>query len=465
MSLPLPERLRRARERCEAAGQEHVLRWSRELEPARLARLLDQLESVDLARVALLFESVRAPALQRARPRLEPAELVELGDGEEHRRRDRAAREAGAEALARGEVAAFVVAGGQGSRLGFEGPKGRFPIGPFTQRSLFAYHAQRVLATSRRYGAPAPYYVMTSESNHESTVAAFEEAGFFGLARDQVFFLVQGMLPALDPQGRLLLADRDSLFMSPDGHGGSLRALERSGALADMEHRGVRHLFYFQVDNPLAPVLDPVFLGHHLLASAEMSSKVVAKTDPAEKVGIVARVDGLPGVIEYSDLDPALAAERDAEGRLRYRAGNIAIHALAVPFVRQLVSQGLELPVHRADKVVPCLDDEGRLVRPERPNAVKMEMFVFDALGHAQRTVTQEVRREDEFAPVKNASGPDSPATARAALVAQGKRWMSAAGLAVPAGPVEVGPLFALDPEEFAANLTHASFGPVFDRS
>lgn len=465
MSLPLPERLRRARERCEAAGQGHVLRWAGELEPARLARLLDQLESVDLQRLARLFESVREPAAARGLPRLEPIELIELGDGEEHRRRDRAAREAGSEALARGEVAAFVVAGGQGSRLGFEGPKGRYPIGPLTQRSLFAYHAHRVLATSRRYGAPAPYYVMTSESNHEGTVAAFEEAGFFGLDRGQVFFLVQGMLPAVDPQGRLLLADRDSLFMSPDGHGGSLRALERSGALADMERRGVRHLFYFQVDNPLAPVLDPVFLGHHLLAGAEMSSKVVAKTDPLEKVGVVARIEGRPGVIEYSDLDAALAGERDERGRLRYRAGNIAIHALAVPFVRRLVSQGLELPVHRADKAVPCLDEQGRLVRPERPNAVKMEMFVFDALGHAARTVTQEVRREDEFAPVKNASGPDSPATARASLVAQAKRWLSSAGLPVPAGPVEVGPLFALDPEEFAANLTHTSFGPVFDRS
>jgi UDP-N-acetylglucosamine/UDP-N-acetylgalactosamine diphosphorylase len=196
-----------------------------------------------------------------------------------------------------------------------------------------------------------------------------------------------------------------------------------------------------------------------------MSSKVVAKTDAREKVGIVARVDGRVGVIEYSDLSPALAEQRDEQGRLRFRAGNIAIHVLETDFVRRLLGHGVELPVHRADKIVPCLDAEGRPVRPERPNAIKMEMFLFDALGHAERVVTQEVRREDEFAPVKNSDGPDSPATARAALVAQGKRWMARAGLAVPTGPVEVGPLFALDEAEFAANLSGGVFGPVFDRS
>jgi len=465
VSPSLPDRLRHARERCEAAGQGHVLRWAGELEPAALSRLLDQLETLDLQRLARLFESVREPPAARDAPRLEPPELIELGEGEQHRRRDRTAREAGQAALAAGQVAAFVVAGGQGSRLGFDGPKGCFPIGPLSRRSLFAFHAQRVLATSRRQGTPAPFYVMTSEANHADSVAAFEEAGWFGLDPGQVFFLVQGMLPAVDPQGRLLLADKASLFMSPDGHGGSLRALQRSGALDDMQRRGIRQVFYFQVDNPLAPVLDPVFIGHHVLGGAEMSSKVVAKSDPHEKVGVVARVDGRPGVIEYSDLDPALATQRDAQGRLRFRAGNIAIHVLDVAFIRRVLDRGPELPVHRADKAVPCLDEAGRPLRPARPNAVKLEQFVFDALAHASRTVTQEVRREDEFAPVKNAEGADSPGTARAALVAQAKRWMVAAGLAVPAGPVEIGPLFALDPEEFAANLTHDSCGPVFDRS
>jgi UDP-N-acetylglucosamine/UDP-N-acetylgalactosamine diphosphorylase len=452
-------------QRYERAGQAHVLRFLDRLEPARHAAFLAQLEALDIERVGrLVHAALSAGADDEAGP-LEPPELLEWGETPAHRERDARARAAGQAALAAGRVAAFLVAGGQGTRLGYDGPKGRYPVGPLTDRSLFAYHAQRVLATSRRYRAVAPLLVMTSAANHEDTVAAFEEAQWFGLEPDQVRFLTQGMLPAVDKSGRLLLADEGSLCMSPDGHGGSLVALSRSGALDDLLGRGIDELFYFQVDNPLAPVLDPVFIGQHLLARAEMSTKVVTKADPAEKVGIVARRDGRTRVVEYSDLDPQLAEARDAQGRLRYRAANIAIHMLHLPFVRRITQAGLELPVHRADKRVPCLDAQGRLVQPDAPNAIKIEQFVFDALPLAERSVTQEVPREEQFAPVKNAEGPDSPATARAALSSQARRWMEAAGLAPPKGQAEVGPLFALDREEFLATLTRNDFGPVFDRS
>jgi UDP-N-acetylglucosamine/UDP-N-acetylgalactosamine diphosphorylase len=458
-------RIESLRARLAESGQEHVLRHVDRLSPGGLDAFLLQLEALDLPRLQRLTRQVLAPAAERPAVRLQPPELIEWGQTEAHAGRDRRAREVGESLLAKGRVAAFMVAGGQGSRLGYDGPKGRFPVGPLTGRSLFAYHAQRVLATTRRYGSPALFYVMTSEATHESTVAAFEEAGWFGLPPSDVRFLQQGMLPAVDRSGRLLLASHGSLFLSPDGHGGSLTALRRSGALDEMADRGIREIFYFQVDNPLARVLDPVFIGHHAQARAQMSTKVVAKTDPAEKVGILARADGRVTVIEYSDLAPELARERDEQGRLRYRAGNIAIHMLSVDFVRQVTSEGLELPVHRADKVVPFVDERGELVRPSEPNAIKMEAFVFDALPLAERSVTQEVLREDEFAPVKNAEGADSPATARAALADQARRWMAAAGLALPSGPVEVGPLFALDQEGFLANLTRSDFGPVFDRS
>jgi len=456
-------RRQRLKERLERAGQGHVLAWADELPPTRLAELLDQLESLELERLDGLIRAALGQPPSPGRP--EPPLLLEWGTGPAQRERDAAARKAGEAALAAGRIGAFLVAGGQGTRLGYDGPKGRFPVGPLTGRSLFAYHAHRVLATSRRYGVSVPLYVMTSAVNHESTVAAFEEAGWFGLDRGQVAFLVQGMLPAVDRQGKLLLASKHSLSWSPDGHGGSLLALQRSGALDDLADRGIEQLFYFQVDNPLARVLDPVFIGHHLLARAEMSTKAVAKTDPAERVGVVARLGGRTGVIEYSDLDPELAARRDDQGRLLFRAANIAIHMLDLGFVRRLLASGLALPVHRAEKVVPCLDRDGRLQKPTAPNAIKMEQFVFDALPLAERTVTQEVPREDEFAPVKHASGEDSPDTARQALAEQARRWMSAAGLAVPAGPAEVGPLFALDQEEFLAKLTRGDFGPVFDRS
>ena len=446
-------------------GQEHVLRHWDELDEAARGTLLDELESLDLPRLAAMVAEVTGSAPAAAAPKLEPATLIELGDSEEHRRRDAEARDAGASLLRAGKVAAFLVAGGQGTRLGYDGPKGRFPVGPVTGRSLFAYHAHRVLAACRRYDADLPFYVMTSRANHDDTVAAFHEAGFFGLDPDQVTFLTQGMLPAVDRDGKLLLSERGRLALSPDGHGGCFTALDKSGALDDMTRRGIEQVFYFQVDNPLAQVFDPAFIGHHVLAEAEMSTKVVPKSDPDEKVGVLGLIDGELGVIEYSDLDPALAADRDEQGRLRFRAGNIAIHMIGLPFIRRLVSGGLSLPVHRADKKVPCLDADGARVTPTEPNAIKLEMFVFDALPLAARATTQEVRREDEFGPVKNAEGADSPSTAQALLVGQARRWIESAGLAQAEGPVEVGPLFALDQEEFVANLVRGDVGPVYDRA
>ncbi|GJM20248.1 MAG: UDP-N-acetylhexosamine pyrophosphorylase [Planctomycetota bacterium] len=463
--IPSAERVAQLRAALSEHGQEHVLRFADELSPDALDALLSELEALDLPRLDLRLKSVLGESHEDTSGELEPPRVVELDNSEAGRARDTAAREAGEELLRTGKVAAFLVAGGQGTRLGYAGPKGRFPVGPLTNRSLFAYHAQRVLAASRRYGNALPYYVMTSRANHADTVAAFEEASYWGLDREQVFFLTQGMLPAVDDQGRMLLAEKGALALSPDGHGGCFEALQRSGALHDMARRGVEQIFYFQVDNPLAPVFDPVFIGHHAQAGAEMSTKVVEKLDPDEKVGVLGRRGGVDCLLEYSDLDPAIASARDDNGKLRYRAGNIAIHMLQRAFAERLVNGELELPVHRANKKVPHVDSAGARVEPSEPNAIKLEMFVFDALGFAATTLVQEVRREDEFAPVKNAEGNDSPATSRAALSAQAKRWMTQAGLHVRDGDVEVGPLFALDVEAFCATLTGADFGPVFDRS
>ncbi|MDG2148509.1 MAG: UDPGP type 1 family protein [Planctomycetota bacterium] len=459
------ERLDALRETLEAHGQAHVLRFAEELDEEQSSQLASQLESLDFARLSALIKTALkgpddATSEDVGADSLQPPRVLDWGIDED---RDTLARQAGAELLSAGKVGAFLVAGGQGTRLGYDGPKGRFPVGPLTNRTLFAFHAQRVLATSRRYGAKLPFYIMTSRVNHEDTRNAFEEAHWFGLDPAQVFFLQQGMLPAITSDGKLLLSTRSSLSLSPDGHGGCFRALRESGALEDMESRGLEQLFYFQVDNPLAQVLDPLFVGHHAMERAEMSTKVVDKTDPAEKVGVLALREGKTCLLEYSDLPDQLAEARDADGRLRFRAGNIAIHMLTVDFLRQIATRD-ELPVHRASKKVPCLDEKGDRVVPDEPNAVKMEMFVFDALPLAQRSVTQVVLREDEFSPVKNAEGSDSPATCTAALSEQAKRWMASAGLAVPDGVAEIGPLFALDQEEFRANLTRGDFGPMFDR-
>jgi UDP-N-acetylglucosamine/UDP-N-acetylgalactosamine diphosphorylase len=270
-----------------------------------------------------------------------------------------------------------------------------------------------------------------------------------------VFFFQQGMMPAFSMDGRLLLAEKDSLALSPDGHGGSLRALDRSGALADMRKRGIEHLSYFQVDNPLVHAIDPLFLGLHDLTGSEMSSKTIPKAHALEKVGNFVVGDGVLQVIEYSDLPEELAKQTNPNGTLRFNAGSIAIHALRVSFVERLNSGGqLRLPWHRAEKKVPYADENGNIVKPEKPNAVKLEQFVFDAIPLAKNAIVYTTDRAEEFSPVKNAQGDDSPATSRRDQIRRAAEWLEAAGCDVPrknSEPdcvLEISPLFAVSAEQ-----------------
>ncbi len=448
--------------RLAALGQEHVVRVLQRLEradPPAARALQAELAALDLG----LLERLRALALgaeEPERPRaFEPPALVPVrrdARAEAHARR---ARERGEALLRGGGVGYVLVAGGQASRLGLDAPKGTFPVGPVSGRSLFELHARRLLAAQRRWGAPTPWYVMTSPANDAATRAFFAAHGWFGLAPADVFFFAQAMLPALDPEGRMLFAAPGRLFLAPDGHGGVLGGLARSGALADARARGLRELSYFQVDNPLARPADPLFLGLHAEAEAGMSSKVVEKRDAGEKVGVIGKSDGRLGCIEYSDLPAELREAREPDGALRFRAGNIAVHALQVGFVERIVAQDLSLPWHLAHKRVQAWSEDGVRETP----ATKFETFVFDALARSEASVTLEVVRGEEFSPVKNRSGQDSPATARADQCALYASWVRAAGRALPPPdadgvlPVEIDPLVAESREEFLARRPEAS--------
>lgn len=443
------------------AGQGHVFRWLGELDPEGRRRLLSQAEGINLDLLDHLVKGLSAPQGASApHPEILPAPIVRLPATPQEQARARDAQVLGERLLREGKVAALTVAGGQGSRLGFEGPKGTFPIGPITQKSIFQLHAERVLAHIRRHGAPIPWYLMTSESNDAATREFFKKNDFFGLPPGDVKFFQQGMLPAVDRSGRLILDAKDHIFVSPDGHGGSLIALKRTGMVEDMRRRGIQEICYSQVDNVLVKILDPVFLGYHVASGAEMSSKVIPKRDAEEKVGVIGMVNGRLTVIEYSDLSREEKYAVNKDGTLKHWAGSIAIHVLNVNFVNRITSAKLSLPYHRAEKAVPCLDERGQPVTPKEKNAIKFETFVFDALGLAKASVTQEVRREDEFAPVKDAEGADSPQSARTALVNRWGRWLRQAGVAVPAdasgnvlGLIEIGPLFALDAGELLRKL------------
>jgi UDP-N-acetylglucosamine/UDP-N-acetylgalactosamine diphosphorylase len=336
-----------------------------------------------------------------------------------------------------------------------------YPVGPVSGKSLFQMHAEKVLATQRRYGKPVPFLVMTSPATDAETRRFFAEHHYFGLPAEEVIFFQQGTMPSLDlATGKLLLEQRGQLFLSPDGHGGTLTALADSGLLDQLKQRGVRHVFYFQVDNPLVKIADPTFLGHHLRNRAEASSKIVAKREPLEKVGMFAQVDGRCTMIEYSDLPEALARQTDETGRLRLWAANPAIHIFEMAFLERVTRGTQRIPFHVAKKKVPHLDEKGQAVQPSRENALKFERFIFDVLPLAERWLLVEALRHDEFAPLKNATGADSPESVRHALCNQAAEWLERAGVKVPRDAdgnvtplVEISPLLALDAEEAAAKL------------
>lgn len=436
-------------------GQEHVLTWWDRLSEPERAELAAQLGTLDLAQLRTLYErrdeAYEAPASERIRP----APVIELGADEAE------ARRAGEEALRQGQVAVILVAGGQGSRLGFDHPKGLFPVGPVSDKSLFQIHFEKVLALRKRYGRPVPLLVMTSPATDAETREYLEGKDYFALPAEEVFPFCQGTMPALDREtGRLLMEAPGRLFLSPNGHGGVLGALADSGLLQRLKDTGIREVFYFQVDNPLVKVADPAFLGHHRRRRADVSCKIVPKEGPTDRLGNVALVDGRTTIIEYSDLPEELARQTDASGRLRLWAGSPAIHVFDVGFLERMAAGGVRIPFHVARKKVPYLGSDGRLVKPEKENALKFEMFIFDVLPLAERCAIVEASRREEFMPLKNATGSDSPETVRQAQSDVAGDWLEKAGVQVPwkegrhaAALLEISPLYALDAEELAERL------------
>jgi len=381
-------------------------------------------------------------------------------EGSEAERKYEEAKGVGRNLISDGKVAAFVVAGGQGTRLGFDGPKGNFAISPVNGKTLFQLFGETIGAVSKRYGVECPWYIMTSPLNHAETLEIFRANDYYGLAKKDVFIFQQGTMPNFDFEGKILLADKSHISCSPDGHGGSLKALYKSGAIDAMRRRGVEYVSYFQVDNPLINIFDPLFIGLHVLDEAEMSSKALKKSGPKERVGNFCLVDGKVTVIEYSDLPDELAEKRNSDGSLVFNLGSIAIHLINVSFVEKLNCGGFSLPLHRAVKKVSHIDERGEQIEPTEPNGIKLESFVFDALPLASKSIILETKRSEEFGPVKNASGVDSAETAREMMIERAAGWLESTGVNVPRkvdgsvdAIIEIAPSFALEREDIKAKL------------
>ena len=431
-----------------AAGQEHVFRFWERLGDAERKSFARELRSIDLGGIASLRASGETQA-STTPARRSPAAVLRLDEEPSFTTR-KCATEEGKKLLRAGKIGVFLVAGGQGSRLGIDGPKGCLAVGPLTGKTLFQLHAEKIAALGRDHGARIPWYLMTSRANDAATRSFFASHHFFGLRPDDVYFLPQSMLPALDDHGKLILEAPGRLFLSPNGHGGTYAAFRDGHCCEDAARRGLEHIFFFQVDNPLIRIADPLFLGLHALARSEMSLKVLRKTGPEEKIGVVAIEDGKTKVVEYSDFSREESERRDSRGELVYWAGSIAIHAFSLSFLQRVCDGGVPLPYHLARKKVATLDASGS---PTQIEATKFETFVFDALPHARSSLSVEVRREEEFAPIKNKAGVDSLESGKELLVNEHRRWLAAAGLETR-GKVEVSPLAALSAEELRERLS-----------
>ena len=426
--------LKKLRDLAETHNQGQLFAFYEKLKPAEQDKLLDQIAHVEFDVVDTLIAEFVKGSAQTAPAKLEPAPVISTPKTPAEKQSAAAARAVGEAAFRAGRVAMFLVAGGQGTRLGLHGPKGAFEIGPVTKRTLFELHAQKIQVLRTKYNANVPWLVMTSDANDTQTRDFFERHSYFGLNKDTVRIFKQANMPAVGRDGKILMQSPGEIALSPNGHGGSIKALWDSGSIAWLKNQGIDTLFYFQVDNVLTKIGDPTFVGYHLQAKADMSSKVVRKRDWKEKVGVLGLSDGKLNVIEYSDLPEALAKETDANGQLKWWAGSIAIHVLDTGFIERLNKGGFKLPYHKAEKVVPCIGPDGKplLLKPGEKNGIKFETFVFDALSQARATVSMETPREDDFSPVKNADGEDSPATARRDLMEEYARWLTTAGTKVP---------------------------------
>jgi UDP-N-acetylglucosamine/UDP-N-acetylgalactosamine diphosphorylase len=459
--MPAPQQLQ---DLLTGHGQQHLIQFWDSLDDAGRVQLAEQIEAVDFEQIDALFNgNVDQPDWAALAHRATPPPAMRLADRASGGSgglgfSPAEAIERGKAALRGGKVGVILVAGGQGSRLGFEHPKGMFPIGPLSGATLLQIHFEKVIALARKYDTRVPLYLMNSPVTNDEQLEFLAQHDQFGLPADDFFPFCQGTMPVVDAEtGKLLLEAPDRLFQSPDGHGGTIAALAKSGATDHMRKRGIEHLFYLQVDNPIVPIGDPELIGYHLLAESELTSMAVAKQAPEEKLGNFVMIDERLHVIEYSDFPSDVADEREPDGSLRFWAGSIAVHVFATSFLERMLVLKDALPFHIANKKVPYLDSRGEVVSPTEPNALKFERFIFDLLPRAERPIVVEYAEADCFAPLKNAPGApkDTAEYVQRFMLDQHRRWLTAAGAKVGEGvKVELNPLWAVDGESVAERVT-----------
>jgi UDP-N-acetylglucosamine/UDP-N-acetylgalactosamine diphosphorylase len=389
----------------DGCGQSHIYKTLEKFDSNH--PIFHQLAELNIERSVSHFTTANLGDISKSNDPFTPASnVVNLAEISDERRNTLVS--AGYEAVRLGKVAAVIMSGGQGTRLGYAGPKGMYDLGMPSHKTIFQMHIEKIVKINLLVGNKdfVPVYIMTSNLNHSIIVQYFAEHNYFGYPADRVVFFEQGVEPSFTFDGKIIIESAESLSLAPDGNGGIYRALQYSGCIDDMLRRGVEHLHIYGIDNVLTKSLDPLFIGACIANQVECGNKVVWRAHKTEKVGVTAELNGRMHVLEYSELPTDLADSEDAEGKLLFGAANICNHYLSVSFLQQRVLPSLSEVYHVAKKKIPYYDPVTKqTVTPDEVNGVKMEMFIFDVFPLATRWLVVEGRREDEFAPVKNAPG------------------------------------------------------------
>ncbi|XP_061402035.1 UDP-N-acetylhexosamine pyrophosphorylase [Musca vetustissima] len=466
-------------QRLQKVGQEHLLKFWDELNESEQKQLVQDISELDLNELKQYFDRATTSLSQnglKLDDRLQPLpddKLISISRAPEELLNNY--REEGLKQISLGHVAVLLMAGGQGTRLGFAYPKGMYDVGLQSGKTLFRIQAERIIkleelafeATGKK--GTITWYIMTSEHTLQPTLEYFEKNNYFGLKKENVVMFKQGSLPCFEYDGKIMLDEKHRVARAPDGNGGIYRALKTQGILDDLTKRGILYLHAHSVDNILIKVADPVFIGYCVRENADCAAKVVEKSSPTEAVGVVAIVDGKYQVVEYSEISAKTAEMRNPDGRLSFSAGNICNHFFTANFLQQIGSTyEQELKLHVAKKKIPFIDNSGKRIKPENPNGIKIEKFVFDVFEFAQKFVAMEVPRDEEFSALKNAdsAGKDCPSTARSDLYRLHKKYVEAAGGIVHGDECEISPFVSYAGENLAPLVEGKSFTtPLYLRS
>ena len=391
-------------------GQEHLLSNYDKLDENHKKELLDEIKNIDFELVKSLYDSTKKVD-KKENDKIEPIEYL---DKYRLNEKYKYYEDIGKKAIREGKLAAVTMAGGQGTRLGHEGPKGTFDIGLDSHKSLFEILADSLKEEGKKYGVTIPWFIMTSKENNKQTLEFFEKHKYFGYHKDRnIFFFVQGELPMIDTEGKILLNEDGLIKQAADGHGGIYESLVKSGMTKKMKSIGIKWVFIGAVDNCLVKMVDPVLMGIAIDRGVTVACKSVVKANPGEKVGVFCKKNGKPNVVEYSEITDEMAQATDENGELLYGESHILCNLFSVEAIERMGEN--PLPYHVAFKKANYMDRNGNIIIPESPNAYKFEAFLFDAFGEVDEMAILRVKREEEFAPVKNddSVGVDCPKTAR----------------------------------------------------